>query len=701
MLGILSLASAAFAVPAARYQPPGSVHLVSTAFDGGAPNGTTIRPSLSADGRFVAFFSWASNLVPGDTNAAEFEGSDVFVRDRVEGTIERVSVTSSGAQVSGNSYVSSNAISADGRYVAFESSSANLVPGDTNATSDIFVHDRVTKETVRVSVGPQRAQSNGLSWLPSISADGSAVVFWSRASNLAQGEIDTDDDLFVHDLRTGKTEWISHGPDRTAATPHWSFFPECLSALSADASRVVFCSESAKLVAGDTNEAIDVFVHDRGTDQTQRVSINNRGIQGNTRSGQPAISDDGNVVAFFSGASNLILGDRNSTYDVFVRDLVAGTTERVSVSSAGAEGDYPSYDPSLSADGRYVGFDSPSNTFVPGVAASEDFVFVHDRLTRQTELVSVRADGTLPNGWAMRTELTPDGRYVGFDSSASNLVPPGLAAEVNVLVADRGPEFGIGELHARRSGERAEVSGWVRLGGSELSRATDPSGDASQEVGGDLTGARVVYRPEEADLLVDLALGDLLSTNGEPVPDQGVLIAPGVAGTPGLTYGMRFEVAGVAHEVRATLAEVDGQPRAQSIALFRCAPTCTRVAELAGGIGTIASTVQASVPLSTIGAGDGTSITNISAFTRTGLDALGSIDRVDLPNAAVPALSVLAGAAEAGMPVGEGRLGSVPLDEGRFAFELPLTQQESEVLVRLCLGSACRSTRSALAGGQS
>jgi Tol biopolymer transport system component len=211
-------------------------------------NGESSRPALSADGRFVAFDSEADNLVSGDTNGT----TDIFVRDRKTGTTTRVSLGPHGAQANGGSGDSS--LSADGRYVAFDSGASNLVPGDTNEVHDVFVRDRKTGKTARVSVGPRGAQANNVSFDPSISADGRFVVFYSNASNLVPGDTNDTWDVFVHDRKTGRTTRASLFGQSTI-----TFRP----AISADGRYVAFSSEAGNLVPGDTNGVRDVFVYTR------------------------------------------------------------------------------------------------------------------------------------------------------------------------------------------------------------------------------------------------------------------------------------------------------------------------------------------------------------------------------------------------------------------------------------------------------
>src|SRR5919202_4504786 len=284
---------------------------VSVDSAGNLGNSGSYNPSISADGRFVAFLSNASNIVPGDTNSSY----DIFVRDRLTNTTTRVSVDSAGNQ--GNNDSNFPSISADGRFVAFTSLASNIVPGDTNNTGDIFVRDTLTNTTTLVSVDSAGNQADDFSYNPSFSADGRFVAFNSLASNLVPGD----------------------------------------------------------------NYSFDIFVRDRITNTTTRVSVDSAGNhQRNSSSGSPSISADGRFVAFTTNAFNLVPGDTNSSRDIFVRDTRTNTTTNVSVDSAGNPGG--GRIPSISADGRFVAFYSTSSNLVPGDTNNTDDIFVVD--TRST-----------------------------------------------------------------------------------------------------------------------------------------------------------------------------------------------------------------------------------------------------------------------------------------------------------------------------
>src|SRR3990172_1970992 len=253
----------------------------------------------------------------GYLNIKEYQGgTDPTDQSSVPWTM-RVSVNSSGGQA--NDWSSSPSLSSDGRYVAFISNTSNLVPGDTNGVWDIFVHDPQTGVTERVSVDTNGIQGNGYSSSyydrPSISFDGRYVAFSSNASNLILGDTNGVVDIFVHDRQTRVTKRVSVNSSGGQAND-WSYLPS----LSADGRYVAFSSTSTNLIIEDTNGAWDIFVHDRQTGITERVSVDTSGIQGNGNSFNPSLSSDGRYVAFSSWATDLVPSDTNQLEDVFVRD---------------------------------------------------------------------------------------------------------------------------------------------------------------------------------------------------------------------------------------------------------------------------------------------------------------------------------------------------------------------------------------------
>jgi uncharacterized repeat protein (TIGR01451 family) len=389
-------------------------------------NGGSFDAALSADGRFVAFDSSATNLVAGDTNAQ----SDVFVRDRQSGRTTRVSVGNDGVQ--GNFDSSSPVLSADGRFVVFESTATNLVPEDTNGQSDVFVHDRQRGRTTRVSVGNGGVQGNLDSSSAAVSADGRFVAFVSSATNLVAGDTNAQRDVFVHDRQSGRTTRVSVANGGVQGN-----FDSSSPALSADGRFVVFESTATNLVPEDTNAQSDVFVHDRQTGQTTRASVGNGGVQGNLGSSSAAVSADGRFVVFVSTATNLVAGDTNAQSDVFVRDRQTGRTTRVSVGTGNVQGNGDSFNAALSADGRFVAFVSSATNLVAEDNNAQSDVFAHDRHTGRTTRVSVRAGGAQANFGSGAPALSADGRFAVFESTATNLVPGDTNAQSDVFVRDR------------------------------------------------------------------------------------------------------------------------------------------------------------------------------------------------------------------------------------------------------------------------
>lgn len=389
---------------------------VSISSSGEEANGGSGEVSVSRDGRLVAFRSSATNLVPGDSNGQD----DIFVHDRLTGETRRVSVSSTGGQANQGS--ARPAISADGSVVAFYSPASNLVTGDTNGRFDVFCHDLATGQTERISVSSSGGQANGDSGLDrlAISADGRFVAFASGATNLVSGDSNRKWDVFVHDRSTRQTTRVSVSSSGAQAD-NGSGHP----AISADGRYVSFYSQAKKLVANDRNNVADVFLHDQVTRTTRLVSLSNTGAQGNGQSDSPWLSDDGNFVAYRSWASNLIPGDSNAQPDVFVKNLASGVVTLVSVSSNGAPSDGQSYQPKLSGDGRFVAFGSGASNLVPDDLNATSDVFVRDLLLGTTTRASVDSNGIEGNNASGRwgPAISGDGLTIVFESDANNLLP--------------------------------------------------------------------------------------------------------------------------------------------------------------------------------------------------------------------------------------------------------------------------------------
>ncbi|MFO7948184.1 MAG: hypothetical protein R6V19_15380, partial [Armatimonadota bacterium] len=390
---------------------PAATIRASVATDGSQGGDKSSGPAISADGRYVAFESRAS-FVAADTNGRQ----DIYRHDVVTGETICVSLAAGGGAADLESHAP--AISADGQYVAFDSPASNLVAGDTNGVSDIFVHNCIAGETTRITMAPDGSEANGHSFGPAISDDGRFVAFSSSADNLVAEDNNAQDDVFVHDLSTGETELVSVSSDGVQGNSWIVGYCD----ISADGRYVAFGSWSDNLVENDTNDADDVFVRDRQAGTTARVSVSSTGSEGADGGDYPSISDDGQFVSFESSSNNLVPGDTNGQVDVFLHDCSTGTTTRVSVGSGGVQGNAYSFFPSISGDGRYIVFASGADNLVSGDTNGKDDIFVFDRVTGSTVRVSLTNGGDQANGSCYMSAISLHGQSIAFDSKATNLV---------------------------------------------------------------------------------------------------------------------------------------------------------------------------------------------------------------------------------------------------------------------------------------
>jgi Tol biopolymer transport system component len=331
--------------------------------------------AISANGRYVAFDSYAANLVPGDT----FDTRDVFVRDLLTRRTTRVSVDGAGQPGTGSDPAShSPQIGADGRYVVFVSGAA-LVAADVNDTPDVYLRDTVAQTTTLVSVATDASAAGGLSGTPSISADGRRVAFFSASNGLTPGDGDGVLDAFVRDLDAATTTRVSLADNEAETT----VAVRAEGGISADGRHVAFGSPDDTLVTGDSNTRRDVFVRDLAAATTTRVSVGDDESQvtgAHVELGSAAgtkISADGNLVVFYSTAATLVAGDGNGARDCFVRDVAAQTTRRLNVSAGGAESaEACSTNPAIAPDGSAAAFSSEATDLVAGDANGVADVFV-------------------------------------------------------------------------------------------------------------------------------------------------------------------------------------------------------------------------------------------------------------------------------------------------------------------------------------
>ncbi len=382
--------------------PPKTV-LVSAARGRSYANGSSSISSISRDGDYVAFSSDATDLVRRNEH-----GVQVFLRHLPRGRMRLVSVPLDG-QSAGNSQIGASAVSVDGSVVTFSSSADNLVRHDTNGVADVFVRNMRTGTTRVVSVSSLGTLGNGVSDDPSISANGRYVVFESRASNLVHGDKAGKENIFVHDRRTGKTEQVDTAPsgDRRIGG---SSAPS----ISANGRFVSFTSTSSRLVPGDTNRVQDVFVWNRTKNRVQRVDLGSIGTQADGPAFDSSVSSRGPVVAFESGATNLVGGDTNNVVDVYAKDVTSGGITRVDTGSHGAQADGQSLGVAIDPSGRAVAFSSEADNLVPRDTNQAADVFVRDRRSGKTRRVDLDANGRqLPLGGGSPA-LSRRGRDVSF-----------------------------------------------------------------------------------------------------------------------------------------------------------------------------------------------------------------------------------------------------------------------------------------------
>jgi Tol biopolymer transport system component len=407
-----ALAIGLIVVLAAITTPAGQVYLVSESFQPGETgNFRSSSADMAAGGGFVTFESRASNLGPSDPNGTW----DIYVYQVASGEVELVSVGEGGQSGWGPSRAAS--ISDDGRYVAFVSFAPNFAPDDDNDVPDVFVRDRQTQTTERISVHSLGTQASDWSWGPAISGDGAVVAFVSWADNLVDDDTNAVGDVFLHDLVTGQTERISLS---SAGLQGNDYSGGKGISVSQDGRYLAFCSLADNLVTDDFNNSWDVFVRDRVAGTTQRISVDSAGVEGNDHSWYPSISADGRYVAFWSSADDLVAGDDNNADDCFVHDRQTGDTERVSLDSAGTQANGPSRYPRISADGALVIFQSAATNLDSDDLNGYDDVFLRDRVAQTTELVSLNSDDEQANNHCARGDVSADGRLVSFETRATN-----------------------------------------------------------------------------------------------------------------------------------------------------------------------------------------------------------------------------------------------------------------------------------------
>jgi Tol biopolymer transport system component len=323
---------------------------------------------MSPDAHYVVYWTGSNNLDPRDTNSAV----DVFVHDRINGTTELASVNSLG--VVGNAASALPSVSGDGRWVCFASDSTNFEPGDSGLWTDIFVHDQISGITERIDRTPSGGWPSGHALGSAVSSDARFIAYTSKAPDIVPNDTNGAEDLFLYDRSTQVTERISVANDGTEANGETNY----LFTMSSDARYFAFASTASNLTVGDTNGDFDVFVRDRYLQTTECVSVALDGLPSNGLSGAPFVSDDGRFIAFGSHGSNVIIGDDNQTADAFLRDRTAGQTVLITATPWGSVGHLGAFPSAISSDGRWVGFFGESRDYVAGDYNGKSDAFVRD-----------------------------------------------------------------------------------------------------------------------------------------------------------------------------------------------------------------------------------------------------------------------------------------------------------------------------------
>ena len=449
------------------------VNLISSDSSGIKGNGQSTRPNVNADGRFVVFVSSASNLktVPG---------SQVFVKDTLTQELFLVSRASDGTPGNANSSIPIT-ISADGRYVTFLSFASNLAPNDTNGRYDQFWHDRVTGETRMINVAPDGTPSNDYADFSTTSGDGRYVAFRSSATNLVTTPT-SGNQVYLRDMQLETTRLISRN---SSGSPQGGGEPD----ISYDGSRVVYRGVPLGVYVVDTTNCDAIACN------VVRADVNNLGnpVSGHTSVLFPKISGNGQFVTWESNAPGYVDGDTNGTADIFVRDIAAATTSRVTIANDGAQADSFSYTPDISDDGRYVSFTSNATNLTGPDGNGVLDVFVRDRQQGQTVRLTVAGSGQDSNGLSSYyARISGNGNAVVFSSLATNLAPEDTDTTEDVYMAILTPPNGAPVAEAGESievpvGERVTLNGLNSSDDSDVATAlsyawtlaTQPQGSTS------------------------------------------------------------------------------------------------------------------------------------------------------------------------------------------------------------------------------
>lgn len=396
--------------------------LVSQSSGGEQGNGDSDEPTISADGRYVAFTSKASNLVNDDRNQV----SDVFVRDLQTNETILISRNSSGIQ--GNGRSANPSISADGRFIAFWSIASNLVNDDNNGMPDIFLHDQVSGETILISRGLDGEAGDKASYQPSITSDGQCIVFTSD-SRLTISDLNNVSDIYIYDKQVdtvNSLSFISRGSDGQVGNGR-SLTPST----TADCQLIAFQSAASNL-GGNTPGYNDIFLRARQANETSCINcVANTRLAGSSFS--PVISATGLYLTFVS-STPLVIEDNDHIPDIYLKDIASGEYFLVSRHTVGTKANMESGEPVISPDGRFVAFMSEADNLSSNQDTNRDAdIFLFDSSTSITFRVSRGLDGMQTNASSSRPAISEFGRYIAFATHTTSPEDTNGAQDIYLL----------------------------------------------------------------------------------------------------------------------------------------------------------------------------------------------------------------------------------------------------------------------------
>lgn len=442
------------------------ISLGSSSLEG---DSSSFHVNLSENGRYATFQSFANNWHPDDPNTFK---QDVFLRDEL--TNETIQITF------GEDDSFDATISADGRFVAFTSYAGDLVPNDNNTTSiwirdglDVFLYDSQTGGFSRVSLTDRSQEIKGNS-IGIITPDGNYIVFLSNGNNVIYGVENGPKNpaLYIRNWRTGEIKRITHELNNPTGFPNGELGNI---SVSHDNRYIVYTAEASNLVPNDNNGESDIFLYDQQSGITKRISEPSPGINANGASNKAQISDNGEYIAFHSTATNLVPNDTNGEMDVFVYTIATGEIELISISTAGVQGNGLSREPSICANGRFIAYTTAANNLFSNDTNGQRDIMVRDRWLNETFVVSKNESGELANGKAHRVLLSKDCRTVAFASDADNLIPNDHndARDIfttTLIFAEFGPPLPAVEGE-KAAGEEITVSYAIQNEGTEAGTA--------------------------------------------------------------------------------------------------------------------------------------------------------------------------------------------------------------------------------------